>query len=74
VWDWTSAASWIGNGSIGSLILISLVRGWLIPRATHLREIGYLERANQAKDATIAEQKQQINLLLGSRDRVGPVS
>lgn len=71
MWDWPSI---VLNGGISGLVVVSIIRGWLIPRSTHLREIGYLERASNAKDATIAEQREQIKTLLGSRDKVGPVS
>ncbi len=40
VWDWTSAAQWVGNGSLGAL------------------------------EETVAEQKQQIGILLGRKDPV----
>lgn len=71
---WQTLAVQGGPWALISLGVVSIFRGWLIPRSSHLREIGYVERASNAKDATIAEQKEQIKTLLGSRDKVGPVS
>ncbi len=70
VWDWTSAAQWVGNGSLGALVVVSLVRGWLIPRRTHLDRVGDLKAAIAALEETVAEQKQQIGILLGRKDPV----
>lgn len=70
MWDWTSAVQWVGNGSIGTLVLVSLIRGWLIPRRTHLDRVGDLKAAIAALEDTVSEQKQQISILLGHKDPV----
>lgn len=46
------------------LLALLVVRGWLVPRSTHLREIGYMERTITALEATVAEQKKQIAALV----------
>jgi hypothetical protein len=50
--------------------VVSLVRGWLIPRRTHLDRVGDLKAAIAALEETVAEQKQQIGILLGRKDPV----
>lgn len=47
------------------LLALLVVRGWLVPRATHLREIGYMQRTITALEATVAEREKQISILLG---------
>lgn len=74
---WTTLAAVAQQGwpvALVALCVVSIFRGWLIPRSTHLREIGYMERENKAQAATIAELKDQLRILAGSQDRVGPVS
>ena len=63
-----------GQSALVAAFVLAVLTGRLIPRSSHLREMGYVEREMKAKDATIAEQKEQIRTLLGSRDKVGPVS
>lgn len=70
---WETLAVQGGPWALVGLCVVSIFRGWLIPRSSHLREIGYLEREARAKDATIVELKDQIKILAGSRDK-GPVS
>ena len=58
---------WVLFGALATYIVRMVLTGKLIPRSSHLREIGY-------KDATISELKDQVKILAGSHDRVGPVS
>lgn len=58
---------WVLFGALGTYVCRQIIAGKLIPRSSHLREIGY-------KDATIAELKDQVKILAGSHDKVGPVS
>lgn len=66
VWDWT-LAQWI-NGGVSGLVVVSLVRGWLIPRRTHLDRVADLKAAIAALEETVHEQKTQIGILLGRKD------
>ena len=45
--------------------VVSILRGWLIPRRVHLDRVADLKAAIDAQRETIAEQKQQIGILLG---------
>lgn len=54
-----------GPWGIVGLVVVSLVRGWLIPRSTHRERIGDYKMALKDKDVTIAEQRQQVSILLG---------
>lgn len=74
MWDTLAALAQGGPWALVALSVVSIFRGWLIPKSSHLREIGYLERESKAKDATIAELKDQMRILAGSHDKVGPVS
>jgi hypothetical protein len=66
----TSAAQWVGNGSLGVLVVVSLVRGWLIPRRTHLDRVADLKAAIAALEETVHERETQISILLGRKDPV----
>lgn len=48
-----------------SLVIIAMVLGWLIPLRTHREIVGLLNKANTTLEATVAEQKKQIDTLLG---------
>lgn len=61
---WELAAQ-VGPSGLLTLVAVSLLRGWLVPRSQLLREIGYLERANQALEATVVEKDRQLQILLG---------
>ena len=74
MWETLAALAQGGPWALVGLCVVSIFTGWLIPRSSHLREIGYLEREAKAKDETIAELKDQIKILAGSHDKVGPVS
>lgn len=54
-----------GPWGLLGLVVVSVIRGWLIPRRLHLDRVGDLKAAIAALEATVAEQKQQINILLG---------
>lgn len=60
------------NGGPLVLTVVSIIRGWLIPSATHLREIGYLERTIATQERTIAERDRQIDALLGRAREPAP--
>ena len=62
-----------GGWGLVSLTVVALIRGWLIPRRTHLQITGLLEKANQALEATVSEQKKQIEILMLGRTK-DPVS
>lgn len=54
-----------GPWGIVGLVVVSLVRGWLIPRSTHRERIGDYKAAAEDKDETIAELRKQVSILLG---------
>lgn len=54
-----------GPWGLTALGLVSILRGWLIPRTVHLDRVGDLKAAITALEATVAEQKLQISVLLG---------
>lgn len=58
-----------GGWGLVSLTVIALIRGWLIPRGTHREITGLLGQANAALEATVAEQKRQIDILMLGRTR-----
>lgn len=49
------------------LLALLVVRGWLIPRWTHLQITKYMQRTIDAQEATIAERDKQIAILLGRK-------
>jgi len=61
-----------GPWGIIALVVVSLVRGWLIPRSTHRERIDDYKATIVAKDRTIAELQDQRDILLGkSREPIG---
>lgn len=54
--------------AIVSLAVISLIRGWLIPRSTHREIVGQLERTIAKLEAAEVERAKQVSILLGRRD------
>lgn len=46
---------------------MSIIRGWLIPRRTHLDRVGDLKAAIAALEETVAEKDRQLAILLGRR-------
>lgn len=56
-------------GVIGFTVL-SLVRGWLIPRSWHRERVQDYKDTIAAKDAEIAELKAQRAVLLGAKESV----
>lgn len=53
---------------IGSVVT-ALVRGWLIPRSTHLEIVALMNRTIVDREAQVAELKTQVAILVGSRVR-----
>lgn len=61
------------NGGPWVLLALLVVRGWLIPRWTHLQITGFMQRTIDAQKETIAERDKQIAIMLGSqREREPP--
>ena len=54
-----------GPSALLGLVILSIVRGWLIPKASHEREMSYRERTITALEATVAEKDKQIGIRLG---------
>lgn len=53
-----------------AFVVLSLVRGWLIPRSWHRERIQDYKDTIAAKDAEIAELKEQRAVLLGAKESV----
>lgn len=53
------------NGGPWVLLALLVVRGWLIPRWTHLQITKLMQRTIDAQEAIIAERDKQISILLG---------
>lgn len=62
---WESLAIQGGPWGLVALTVVSLIRGWLIPRSWHRERIADLKAAMAADKETIREQKAQIAILLG---------
>ena len=70
MWDSLSAIALTGGPwTLVSLFVVSILRGWLIPRRTHQDRIGDLKAAIAALEDTVAEKDKQLSILLG---RTGP--
>lgn len=54
-----------GPWGIVALVVVSLIRGWLIPRRTHVDRVEDLKAAITALQATVAEREHQVAVLLG---------
>jgi hypothetical protein len=67
---WESIGPWLTPGGLIALTVLSLIRGWLIPRSWHRERIQDYKDTIAAKDATIAELKAQIAVLLGATESV----
>ena len=52
-----------------TLMGLSVVRGWLVPRSIHRERVADLQAAIVDKNATIAAQQAQLAVLLGARAR-----
>lgn len=59
-----TAAAQGGPWALIALFVISVFRGWLIPRSTHLEIVGNLKAALADKDATIVELRMQRSTLV----------
>lgn len=66
MWDSLSTLA-VQGGPWGlvSLCVISVLRGWLIPRRTHLDRVGDLKAAIAALEDTVVELKAQNAMLMG---------
>lgn len=64
---WDSIVPWlqITPGGLVALTVVSLIRGWLIPRATHGEIVRHLEDTIRAQKETICERDKQVAILLG---------
>lgn len=61
-----------GPWGLIALVVVSLVRGWLVPRSAHRERIDDYKATIVAKDVTIAELRDQLSILLGkSREPIG---
>ena len=54
-----------GPWGLIAFVVLAILRGWLIPRRTHMDRVGDLKAAIAALEATVHEQKGQIGILLG---------
>ena len=54
-----------GPWALIAFAVLAIFRGWLIPRSSFLREIGYLEKTIATQEKVIAERDHQIDALLG---------
>lgn len=54
-----------GPWGLISFGVLSILRGWLIPRRTHMDRVADLKAAIKALEATVAEREKQISILLG---------
>lgn len=61
-----------GPWGLVGLVVVSLIRGWLIPRTTHREIVGRLENAIKALEATVAEREKQVGLLLSRGKESAP--
>lgn len=61
---WESLVLEGGPWGVAAIVVVSLIRGWLIPRRTHLDRIEDLKATISALEATVAVREQQINILL----------
>jgi hypothetical protein len=66
VWD-SLAQLAIQGGPWGlvSLCVVSILRGWLVPRRVHLDRVSDLKATIAALEATVAEREKQVSILLG---------
>lgn len=67
---WESIGPYLAPTSLIGLTVVSLIRGWLIPRSWHRERIQDYKDTIAAKDATIAELKAQLAVLLGAKESV----
>jgi hypothetical protein len=56
-----------GPWGLLTLVVLSLIQGWLIPLRTHLARVEDLKAAISALEATVREREQQIGILLSVR-------
>ena len=62
---WEALAVQGGPWALVGMVVLSIIRGWLIPRRTHLDRVADLKAAIAALEETVHEQKTQIGILLG---------
>jgi len=68
VWDWVVIKEGASYGLLG-LVVFSIIKGWLIPRAWHRERIKDYQEANALLRDTVREKDVQIGILLGSRSK-----
>ena len=69
---WNSLGMLAVNGGPWGLVtffVVSVWRGWLIPRSWHRERMADFKAANAALEDTVKEQNQQIALLVGRNPR-----
>lgn len=74
-WDsLVAVATGVGPSGLLLFVIASIVKGWLIPRSTHLERVADLRQraedykaAWEAEKQVTAEGRQQIAILLGAR-------
>ena len=68
MWESLSAAALTGGPwTLVSLFVLSILRGWVIPRRTHQDRVSDLKAAIAALEETVVEKDKQISILLGRR-------
>lgn len=67
---WETLAVQGGPWALVGIFVLSVFRGWLIPRRTHEDRVSDLKAAIAALEETVHEQKTQISILLGRKDPV----
>lgn len=64
---------WALAALVITMVVTALVRGWLIPRSTHMDRVGDLKQTIARLEATVEVREQQINVLLsGARKDARP--
>jgi hypothetical protein len=69
---WQTLGSLATQGGPWGLVafgVLSILRGWLIPRRTHMDRVADLKAAISALEVTVREREKQIGILLGQGAR-----
>lgn len=61
-----------GPWALISLCVVSVLRGWLIPRRTYLDRVSDLKATIAALEATVDQKDEQLGILLGVGRKRGP--
>lgn len=62
---WETLAVQGGPWAVICMVVYSIIRGWLIPRRTHLDRVADLKAAIAALEETVRERETQVGILLG---------